>query len=111
MIDDRKLMREIKSLRNGKIVQGHTWVSQDNITLEEGLAHIQNQMEMGFLKFRIEEGDPVSDEGCMEILKHMVRERTEDLDMSDLCGAPWARVELRHLRTVYKRLEEWSDGK
>lgn len=116
ILNSYKLKVLLNELREGKIVEkkdGKFWqrkVYQENIPLDDALDYIEYYMDMGFLKFRIEETEPLTNELCEDIVKKMLLDEIEDLDMTDPCGAPWIRVKLRHLKAVYNKMDKWWKG-
>lgn len=110
MIDKKELKRVINGLRDGKIVEDHRWTTKDEITLEEAINFLNKYIDEGFLDYRIHDSEPIDSETSKKIIQYMLRNEIDDLENSDLCGAPWARVELRYLKSVYQNLDKWWKG-
>lgn len=107
IIDERKLLAAINGLRNGRIAKGGRWETKDKISLEEALDFLEEQVKWGFLKFEVERVEYMNKETGFEIVQYLLMNEIGDLEYDDPCGAPWIRVKLRNLKSVFKNLPEW----
>lgn len=109
MLTSEEIKKEIKRILNEGIVLNHKRVKRDNYAPEEISEYLQFMVTGGFwsVDSALYNNEPCSEELAKDVYKAYLRERIDELEGSDLCGAPWCRVELKNLRYIYKNLDDW----
>lgn len=93
MIDNEQLLKAIDS----------------GISMEELRRNIKDYI-YDFKIYAIGHPPYLSSEDGKKMIQYMLRTDIDDLEHDDLCGAPWARTELRLKKVLYNNLDKfWKD--
>ena len=105
-----KIKKSVKAIKEKQgIFINHRFVKKDGYTPDEIADYIYDMGIGGFwsVEGSLMESSPCSEELAKDVYKAYLVERIDDLEASDLCGAPWCRVELKNLKYIYKNLDKW----
>jgi hypothetical protein len=112
ILSSRIIEDDIQRIRDKQaIVLKNMWTSREYFTPDEIADYLKFEVTGGFWKVDnlLEDSEylPVDAKTAKDVVRSMLFERINELEGSDLCGAPWARVELRSLRYMMKNFNKW----